>query len=95
LLPLIDVVGIEAVARKVICVEQFPYKSVSFRSLGETLPSQQYSFDLIRDAIRQRKQIVMMRSERVWLESVPELQTYSYVRLSNNQPASQSDAAVR
>jgi hypothetical protein len=26
-----------------------------------------------------------MRSERVWLESVPELRSYPYVRLSNNQ----------
>jgi hypothetical protein len=33
--------------------------------LGETLPSQHYSFGLVRDAIRQQKKIVMMRSERV------------------------------
>jgi hypothetical protein len=26
-----------------------------------------------------------MRSERVWLEAVPELRGYPYIRLSNNQ----------
>ncbi len=26
-----------------------------------------------------------MRSERIWLESVPELRSYRYIRLSNHQ----------
>jgi hypothetical protein len=80
---LIAVVGIDAVAQKVMCVEHFAYKSVQYRPLGMTLPSQEYSFQLVRDAIRERKQIVIMRSERVWLESVPELKECDYIRLSN------------
>ena len=63
----------------------FPYKSESYRAIGATLPSQEYSFEIARGAIRQRKQIIVMRSERVWLESVTELRTYPYVRLSNHQ----------
>jgi hypothetical protein len=82
---LIAVVGIESVARRVMCIEHFPYKSKSYRSLKETLPSQHYSFDLVREAIRLGKEIVVMRSERVWLESVPELRGSGYVRLSNHQ----------
>jgi len=82
---LIEVAGREAVAEQVMCVEHFPYKSVSYGSLGVTLPSQHYSFEIVRYAIREKKEIVLMRSERVWLESVPELRNYPYIRLSNNQ----------
>jgi hypothetical protein len=82
---LIEVVGIGAVAKKVMCVEHFPYKSTKYKALGATLPSQQYSFEIVREAIRQRKQIVVMRSERIWLESVPALRSYPYIRLTNNQ----------
>jgi len=80
-----QVVGIEAVARKIIIVEHFPYKSIKYRSLGKNLPSQEYSFALVRAALNAGKQIVVMRSERVWLDSVPELRCYPYVRLSSNQ----------
>ncbi|HYN10603.1 MAG TPA: hypothetical protein VES67_24680 [Vicinamibacterales bacterium] len=82
---LIDVVGLEVVARKIMCVEHFPYKSRRYASLGSELPSQRYSFEIVREAIRQTKPIVIMRSERVWLGSVPELREYSYIRLSNHQ----------
>lgn len=82
---LTSVVGHDAVAQKVMCVEHFAYKSERYAPLGASLPSQRYAFDLVRDAIRRRKQIVVMRSERIWLSSVPELRSYSYVRLSNHQ----------
>ena len=82
---LIQVVGVDAMARRVMCVEHFPYKSIAYRGLGTTLPSQQYSFEIVREAIRQGKQIVVMRSERVWLEAVPEMSAYPYIRLSNHQ----------
>jgi hypothetical protein len=92
---LIALSGQENVARKAMCIEHFPYKSVSYRPLGVILPSQRYGFNLVREAIAQRKQIVVMRSERVWLESVPELQTYPYIRLSNNQNPYLSQAQMR
>src|SRR5204862_31437 len=82
---LIDVAGLEPVATKVMCVEHFPYKSKSYKPLGTTLRSQRYSFELVRQAIHEGKQIVMMRSERIWLESVPELRSYPYIRLTNSR----------
>ena len=82
---LIAVAGLEAVAKKVMCLEHFPYKSVRYQPLGVTLQSQQFTFELLRDAMRQGKQVVVMRSERIWLESVPELKAYPYIRLSNHQ----------
>jgi hypothetical protein len=53
--------------------------------LGATLPSQEYSFDIVRQAMRRGKQIVVMRSDRSWLESLPEMSSYPYIRLSNHQ----------
>ena len=41
--------------------------------------------EALDDAIREGKQVVVMRSDRVWLESVPELRSYPYIRLSNHQ----------
>ena len=82
---LIDEVGLQSVARRVMCIEHFGYKSARYVPLGVTLPSQVFSFELVRDAISARKQVVVMRSERIWLQSVPELRDYPYVRLKNNQ----------
>ena len=50
-----EVVGLDAVAHRVMCVEHFPYKSIRYRSLGRILPSQQYSFKIVREAILARR----------------------------------------
>ena len=47
---LIAIVGIEAVAKKVMCMEHFPYKSVRYQPLGVTLASQEFTFELLREA---------------------------------------------
>ena len=65
----IDAVGIDAVASRFMCIEHFPYKSARYRPLGVTLPSQQYTFDLVRRAMAAHKPIIIMRSERIWLRS--------------------------
>jgi hypothetical protein len=82
---LIEEVGIEAVSRKIICVEHFPYKSVKYAPLGIDLPTQRYSFEIVREAVRQGKPVVIMRSHRIWFDSVQELRAYPYIRLSNNR----------
>ena len=82
---LIEAAGFDAVSRGLMCVEHFPYKSTRYAALGETLPSQQYSLTIVREAIRSDKPIVIMRSEHIWRESVPELREYPYIRLSNHQ----------
>ena len=77
--------GLRAMAEKVICLEHFRCKSVRYQPLGETLPSQEFTFELLRDAMRSGKQVVVMRSERIWLESVPELREYPCIRLSKRR----------
>lgn len=82
---LIDVVGLDAVSRNLSCIEYFPYKSTSCPTLPRPLPSQQHSFSAVRDAIRQGREIVVMRSERLWRQAVPELVNFPYIKLKNHQ----------
>jgi len=68
----------------VFCIE-FPYHSKKYRSLRRMLPSQYYSFDLVRRAIKRRVLIVLMRSRARWLSAIPELSGYGYYELSSPQ----------
>jgi len=69
--------GEHAVARSVFCVEYFPYHSRRFGHNRLELPSQQYSFHLVRSAIDRNAIIVVMRGKTQWLRTVPELKSYS------------------
>jgi hypothetical protein len=72
----IEEVGLETVANRVLCVEYFPYHSDKFSGRTPSVPSQQYSFSLVRDAIERDAVIVVMRSLARWLAAVPELASY-------------------
>ena len=48
---LIGQVGRQVVATGVLCIEYFPYHSRRFRHRRLPLPSQQYSFSLVREAL--------------------------------------------
>jgi hypothetical protein len=76
-------VSYDILAQKIMCIQYFPYHSVTYTGLSQTLPSQEYSFHLLREAIKQRKKIVVMRSEKLWLEDVPELASTEYIKLKN------------
>jgi hypothetical protein len=72
---------------KFMCVEWFPYSSSNFHSNyweNNNLPSQQYNFDLVRSFIKKGKVIVIMRSERLWFNSVPQLQNYNNLIILRN-----------
>ena len=43
------------------------------------LPSQEYSFHLVRQAINRNAIIVLMRSKKLWFSAVPELEDYHSV----------------
>ena len=65
--------GRQKVAHRVLCVEYFPYHSRRFKHQGLCVPSQQYSFWLVRQALEREAAILMMRGEECWLKAVPEL----------------------
>jgi hypothetical protein len=76
-------ISYDVLAQNIMCIQYFPYHSVTYTGLPQTLPSQEYSFHLLREAIKQGKKIVVMRSEKLWLESVPELASVNYIKLRN------------
>ena len=45
--------------------------------LKRKLYSQQYSFNLVRQAVQRKAMIVMMRSAKPWGQAVPELGDYT------------------
>jgi hypothetical protein len=82
---LVEVCGASRVANNVFCIEFFPYHSKEYKglpkrynSLRGIVPSQHYSFDLVRKAIQRRALIVFIRSRAKWSKAVPELADYRY-----------------
>lgn len=74
---LIEHVGsLEAVARGLLCVEFFAYHSKRFGRRIQPIPSQEFSFSLVRSALSRKAIVVILRSRRLWMEAVPELLTY-------------------
>ena len=63
-------------AKALFCVEYFPYRSHSFRSIRGYVESQRYGFDLVKQALRRGAMVIMMRSEKLWFEAIPELEYY-------------------
>jgi hypothetical protein len=68
--------GNQTVARSMLCVEYFPYHSRRFHHHGLIVPSQHYSFSLVRSAMARNAVIVLMRSKKLWYNAVPELVKY-------------------
>jgi hypothetical protein len=84
--PLIRATSLQAVAHGVLCVELFPYHSERFGHTKLRVPSQEYSFDLVRRALSRGAWIVLMRSKRLWFAAVPELASYPrLMRIRNVQ----------
>lgn len=81
---LLDIFGIEKVAKDVMCIEYFPYPSKKYKR-AQILPSQLYSFHIVEEAIRLNKKIIIMRSRKLWIDAVPSLADYQYVTLKSSQ----------
>lgn len=82
--PLAAVLGWEFVRERVMCIQYLAYRSTRYAG-GALLPSQRFSFQLVREAVTRGKAIVIMRARRRWLEAVPELTRYPYYELRNPQ----------
>jgi hypothetical protein len=75
-------------ARSMLAVEFFPYASHRYRHRGLSLPSQQYSFGLVRNAIKRGAVIILTRGQRRWENAVEDLGKYPrLVRLKEVQRA--------
>lgn len=83
--PLIQKVGLTSARRGIQVIEYAPYKSARYKSPGKILPSQIYTFNLVREAVTRDALVVVMRHHDEWLRSVPELAGVAVHRLRNPQ----------
>lgn len=74
--PLITEFGGRTVATGVAQLEYFPYHSRKFAHSRLRVPSQEYTFDLLRLAIHRDAAIFVTRGKEIWGASVPELRGY-------------------
>ncbi|HXA02627.1 MAG TPA: hypothetical protein VNW99_11605 [Cytophagaceae bacterium] len=86
---------LEIVKSHISIVQFFPYHSIKFREIPKKLikkyfpnsnylPSQEYTFHLLREALIRKPVIIITRSKKQWLEALPELNTYEYCFETNN-----------
>ena len=78
-----EVVGVDAVAQGLLCVQFFPYHSRRYRPLlgGAKIPSQEWGFQLVLEAISRNAVIVLMRNRVAWFRALPQLAQYDSRRL--------------
>jgi hypothetical protein len=78
---LIEEFGVQRVAQSILNVVYFPYPSGKFGHWSLRLPSQNYSFHLVREAVDRNAAIVLMRKGKrmvdLWKCAVPELNGYA------------------
>ncbi len=99
---LVESIGLEKLARRIFCVELFPYHSTKYQAIpqkissSQSIPSSDYSVYLVEQAIQEEKVIVAMRSFRQWCERVPELEGYGkLIRLNSPQNVALSPKNVQ
>ena len=78
--PLMHATGMSAkeLSNKLFLVEFFPYRSQKCNWRGNILPSQRYALSLLEKAISRQATVIIMRSEKFWIDAVPALKTYPY-----------------
>jgi len=74
----------QTVANNVLCIEAFPYHSYRSPGFPGVLPSQHYSFGLVRRAIERGALILMANTIAWWQTMVPELKGYQHVHIATN-----------
>jgi hypothetical protein len=73
------------VASRMACVEYFGYHSSKFNHSSLRLQSQEYSYFLVRQALRRSAIIVLTRGRRIWLDAVPDLESYPHLYTLRSQ----------
>jgi hypothetical protein len=88
--------GKEVIGKKLSKIQFFPYVSKKFKSVPHKfienelgagkkyLPTQEYNFHLVREAIKREAVIIITRSENLWLKAVAELKGYPNLLYTKN-----------
>jgi len=70
---------------KIMLIEYLPYHSINAKKIKNLkVPSQLFSFDLVREAMNANKTIVIMRSREFWFKSVRGLEGYQNLMIIKN-----------
>ncbi len=71
-------------AQALLSVQYVPYRSTSYKHARHYLPSQEYGFELVRQAVKRNALIIALRSKRLWKEAVEELDGYERFFTASN-----------
>lgn len=69
---------------RMFVIEYFPYHTVKGTYFPRKLPSYEYSNKLIRQAMKEKKYIVIMRHRKEWLQRISGLEKYKRLVCLNN-----------
>jgi hypothetical protein len=75
----------EALSKRLLCLEFFPYHSQRFDRTTPRVSSQGYTFALLRDAIARDAVIIVMRARDLWLNAVAGLGYAQVFQLNSTQ----------
>ena len=70
---LIADVGAQQLSKRLCSIEFFPYRSLRFGHGKLRLPSQGYTFSLVRNGLARNALIIVTRNLELWASAVPEL----------------------
>ena len=73
---LIHLCGRQKVAQQVAALQYMPYRAREFSHSRLRLPSQQFTFQALRAAIRRKAVVLVCRGKKPWTAAVPELARY-------------------
>lgn len=69
---------------RMFVIEYFPYHTVKGTYFPRKLPSYEYSNELIRQAMKKKKYIIIMRHRKEWLQRISGLEKYERLVCLNN-----------
>lgn len=81
---LIQDLDIKKVSNNICCLQLTPYHSVRFKRNAKLFPTQHFIAHILKEQITKNYPIVIMRSKKLWVELVPELETYKNAFLLKN-----------
>ena len=87
---LLDETSEQILAKNLVTCELAPYHSMKWKIPKRKLPTQEFTFDIIRNAILRDAVILLARTPKLWIENIPELLRYPRVFRPNSINASVS-----
>ena len=71
--------SLERVSKNLFFINFHPYNSVSWFRIPFTFPTQEYLFQLVRNAMSRNALIILARNELGWCTAIPELLDYQHL----------------